>query len=42
MANNIKPKFMGTDEEYKITGAQKGTLMHLCLKMMNEMKCHEH
>ena len=31
----VKPKFL-SEETSKITGAQKGTLMHLCLKVMNE------
>lgn len=31
----IKPKFLDENID-RITGAQKGTLMHLCLKMMDE------
>ena len=32
----IKPKFLKGDEEQKITGAQKGTLVHLCMQKLNE------
>lgn len=31
-----KPKFLKSDEEQKITGAQKGTLVHLCMQKLNE------
>lgn len=31
-----KPKFLKTSENNKITSAQKGTLMHLCVQKMNE------
>ncbi len=30
------PKFLKNNEEIKITSAQKGTLMHLCIQKMNE------
>ena len=33
---NIKPKFLSEDKGNIITAAQKGTLIHLCLKLMNE------
>ena len=31
-----KPKFLNNSENNKITNAQKGTLMHLCVQKMNE------
>ena len=31
-----KPKFLKEDKEEKLTGAQKGTLIHLCLQKLNE------
>ena len=31
-----KPKFLNDSENNKITNAQKGTLMHLCVQKMNE------
>ncbi len=31
-----EPKFMRQNEEEKITGAKKGTLVHLCLQKLNE------
>ena len=30
-----KPKFLQSDEETSITGAEKGTLIHLCLQKLN-------
>lgn len=33
---NAKPKFLNQSENNKITNAQKGTLMHLCVQKMNE------
>ena len=33
-----KPKFLKQDEEEKLTGAQKGTLIHLCLQKLDEKK----
>lgn len=30
-----KPKFLQNDEEQKITSAQKGTLVHLCMQKLN-------
>ena len=32
------PKFMQHEEEIKLTGAQKGTLLHLCLQKLDERK----
>ena len=34
----FKPKFLNDVEEVKLTGAEKGTLMHLCVQKMNEKK----
>ena len=31
-----KPKFLKEDKEEKLTGAQKGTLVHLCMQKLNE------
>ena len=31
-----KPKFLNENKNTKITNAQKGTLMHLCVQKMNE------
>ena len=31
-----KPEFLREDEEQKITGAQKGTLVHLCMQRLDE------
>ena len=31
-----KPKFLRSDEEDKLTNAQKGTLVHLCMQHLNE------
>ena len=31
-----KPKFLRKDEEEKLTGAQKGTLIHLCMQRLEE------
>ena len=31
-----KPKFLKEDKEEKLTGAQKGTLVHLCMQRLNE------
>lgn len=31
-----KPEFLKEDEEQKITGAQKGTLVHLCMQRLDE------
>ena len=31
-----KPKFLKQDEEQKLTGAQKGTLVHMCMQRLNE------
>lgn len=31
-----KPEFLRQDEEQKITGAQKGTLVHMCMQRLNE------
>lgn len=31
-----KPKFVNNNENAKISNAQKGTLMHLCVQKMNE------
>mgnify|MGYP001851911832 FL=1 len=31
-----KPKFLRKDEKEKLTGAQKGTLVHLCMQRLNE------
>ena len=31
-----KPKFLRKDEEEKLTGAQKGTLIHLCMQRLDE------
>ena len=36
-----KPKFLNNKEDFTISGAQKGTLMHLCLKMMDENKDYD-
>ena len=33
-----KPKFLNEDKEIKISNAQKGTLMHLCIQKMDEKK----
>ena len=33
-----KPKFLKQDEEEKLTGAQKGTLIHLCLQKLDVKK----
>ena len=33
-----KPKFLKQDEEEKLTGAQKGTLIHLCLQKLDEKR----
>jgi len=32
------PKFMQHEEELKLTGAQKGTLLHLCIQRLDERK----
>ncbi len=34
----FKPRFLNDVEEVKLTGAEKGTLMHLCVQKMNEKK----
>ena len=31
-----KPEFLRQDEEQKITGAQKGTLVHMCMQRLDE------
>ena len=31
-----KPEFLRQDEEQKITGAKKGTLVHMCMQRLNE------
>ena len=31
-----KPEFLKVDKEEKLTGAQKGTLVHLCMQRLNE------
>ena len=36
-----KPKFLKEDKEEKLTGAQKGTLIHLCLQKLNEKKDYD-
>ena len=36
-----KPKFLKQDEEEKLTGAQKGTLIHLCLQKLDEKKDYD-
>ena len=36
-----KPKFLKQDEEEKLTGAQKGTLIHLCLQKLDEKKNYD-
>ncbi len=33
-----KPKFVNNNENVKISNAQKGTLMHLCVQKMNEKR----
>ena len=33
-----KPKFLSTEKQEKLTGAQKGTLLHLCMKRLDEKK----
>lgn len=33
-----KPEFLKEDKEEKLTGAQKGTLIHLCLQKLDEKK----
>lgn len=33
-----KPKFVNNNENAKISNAQKGTLMHLCVQKMNEKR----
>lgn len=33
-----KPKFLNNETLYKLSGAEKGTLMHLCIQRMNEKK----
>ena len=33
-----KPGFLKQDKEEKLTGAQKGTLIHLCMQKLNEKK----
>ena len=34
----ICPRFMKADEETKITNAEKGTLIHLCMQKLDEKK----
>ncbi len=36
-----KPKFLNTDEETKITSAQKGTLLHLCMQKLDLSKTYK-
>ena len=36
-----KPKFMRNDEQETLTGAQKGTLVHLCLQRLDEKKTYD-
>ena len=33
--NLAKPKFLNLEEDIKLTGAQKGTLMHMCFQRLN-------
>ena len=43
-SNNIefpKPEFLREDKEQKLTGAQKGTLVHLCLQKLNEKEDYD-
>ena len=35
-----KPKFLKNDEQETLTGAQKGTLVHLCLQRLDEKKTY--
>ena len=35
---NTKPKFLNLEEDSKISAAEKGTLMHLCIQKMDEKK----
>lgn len=32
----VKPKFLSTEKQEKLTGAQKGTLLHLCMQRLDE------
>ena len=36
-----KPKFLNENKEVKITNAQKGTLMHLCIQRMCERQDYD-
>jgi ATP-dependent helicase/nuclease subunit A len=36
-----KPKFLKEEKEEKLTGAQKGTLVHLCLQRLDEKKNYD-
>lgn len=36
-----KPEFLKEDKEEKLTGAQKGTLIHLCLQKLDEKKDYD-
>ena len=36
-----KPKFMRNDKQETLTGAQKGTLVHLCLQRLDEKKTYD-
>ena len=36
-----KPKFLNENKEIKITNAQKGTLMHLCIQKMDERQDYD-
>lgn len=35
VTNLAKPKFLNNDKETKLTGTEKGTLMHMCLQKLN-------
>lgn len=35
------PKFLGKEENIKLTGAQKGTLLHLCMQKLDESKDYD-
>lgn len=37
---NAKPKFLKDSEDIKITNSQKGTIMHLCVQVMNEKESY--
>ena len=37
----LKPKFLNDEDNITLTGAEKGTLMHLCIQKMNEKQDYD-